>query len=84
MTMYTLKATLEEADAIAKGDKSFVFRSDSMPCGVGDEITFQPMKDGKMTRHPIERMKFKVTYIDTNAPIDRGFKVIGFKQIANR
>ena len=39
MTMYTLKATLEEADAIAKGDKAFVFRLDSMPCGVGDEIT---------------------------------------------
>ena len=81
MTTYTLKATLREADEIAKGDKAFVFRSDSMPIGYDDEITFQPMKDGKMTRHPIERMKFKVTYIDTNAPIDRGFKVIGFKQI---
>ena len=31
MTMYTLKATLEEADAIAKGDKQFIFRADSMP-----------------------------------------------------
>ena len=81
MTMYTLKATLEESDAIAKGDKAFIFRADSMPCGVGDEITFQPMKNGKMTRHPIERMKFGVTYVSANAPIDRGFKVIGFRQI---
>ena len=81
MTMYTLKATLEEADLIAKGDKAFIFRADSMPCGVGDEITFQPMKQGKMTRHPIERMKFRVTYVSANAPIDRGFKVIGFRQI---
>ena len=81
MTMYTLKATLEESDAIAKGDKAFIFRADSMPCGVGDEITFQSMKNGKMTRHPIERMKFRVTYISTDAPIDRGFKVIGFRQI---
>lgn len=81
MTMYTLKATLEEADLIAKGDKAFVFRADNMPCGYDDEIMFQPMKDGKMTRHPIERMKFRVTYISTDAPIDRGFKVIGFRQI---
>lgn len=81
MTMYTMKATLEEADAIAKGDKAFIFRADSMPCGVGDEITFLPYKNGKMTRHPIERMKFGVTYVGVNAPIDRGFKVIGFKRI---
>ena len=81
MTMYTLKATLEEADAIAKGDKQFVFRSESMPCGVGDEITFQPMKQGKMTRHAIERQKYRVTYVSTDAPIERGFKVIGIRQI---
>lgn len=82
MTMYTLKATLDEADAIAKGDKAFIFRADSMPCGVGDEISFQPMKNGKMTRHAIERQKFRVTYVSSEAPIDRGFKVIGFKQIS--
>ena len=81
MTMYTLKATLEEADLIAKGDKQFIFRADSMPCGAGDEITFQPYKAGKMTRHPIERMKFGVTYVSASAPIDRGFKVIGIKRI---
>ena len=81
MTMYTMKATLEEADLIAKGDKAFIFRSGSMPCGVGDEITFQPYKNGKMTRHPIERMKFIVNYVSTAVPVERGFKVIGFKQI---
>ena len=81
MTMYTLKATLQEADEISKGNKAFIFRADSMPCGIGDEITFQPMKQGKMTRHPIERQKFRVTYVSSDAPIDRGFKVIGFRQI---
>ena len=81
MTMYTLKATLEEADAIAKGDKQFVFRAESMPCGVGDEISFQPMKAGKMTRHAIERQKYRVTYVSADAPIERGFKVIGIRQI---
>lgn len=84
MTIYTLKATLEEADAIAKGDKAFIFRAENAPFGVGDEIHFQPYKQGKMTRHPIERQKFRVTYVSSDAPIDRGFKVIGFRQIANR
>lgn len=81
MTMYTLKATLEEADAIARGNKRFVFRADSMPCGVGDEITFQPYKAGKMTRHAIERQKFRITYVSNDAPIEKGFKVIGIKRI---
>lgn len=47
MTMYTLKATLEEADAIAKGDKQFIFRADNMPCGVGDEITFHHIRTAR-------------------------------------
>lgn len=81
MTMYTLKATMQEADDIAKGNKNFIFRNADMACGYGDEITFQPYKAGKMTRHAIERMKFRVTYVSTDAPIDSGFKVIGFRQI---
>ena len=81
MTMYTVKATLEEANEIAKGNKTFIFRAENMPCGYGDEITFQPYKEGKMTRHAIERQKFRVTYVSTDAPIERGFKVIGFRQI---
>ena len=82
MTEWTLKATLNEADEIAKGYKSFCFRNSNNRYKPEDIVVFQPMKNGRMTRHPIERMRFLVTYVSSDAPIDRGFTVIGFKRIA--
>jgi len=82
MTQYVLKTSIEEADAIVNGDKSFVFRDDRYHYGFGDEITFQAYKNGSMTRHKIEGMKFRVTYTSADAPVEKGFKIIGFKRIA--
>lgn len=82
MTHYTLKATMQEADDITKGMKSFVFRGDKYNYGWGDEISFQVFNGGQMKRHAIEKQKFMVTYVSTDAPIEKGFKVIGFKRIA--
>ncbi len=82
MTHYTIKTTLKEADEIAKGMKNFVFRSEKMPYGFGDEISFQVYKDGGfLTGHALDRKKFVITYVSTDAPIERGFKVLGFKEI---
>ena len=82
MTEWRLKATLNEADDIAKGMKNFCFRASNNLYKPEDVVTFQPMKNGKMTRHPIEKMRFMVTYVSSDAPIDKGFSVIGFKRIA--
>ena len=82
MTQYILKTTMQEADDISKGEKSFVFRSDKYPYGYGDEITFQVYNGQQMKRHALEKMKFRITYVSADAPIDKGFKVIGFKRIS--
>lgn len=79
MTTLVVKTTLQEADDIAKGMKPFIFRN--IQCGYGDEIQLRPYKDGKMTRHPIEKMKFMVTYVSEDAPIERGFKVIALRRL---
>ena len=81
MTQYTLKTTPQEAEAIAKGNKSFVFRGVDQPCGFGDYISFQVVDGKQMKRHAIERMKFVITYVGTDAPIERGFKVLGFRRV---
>ncbi len=81
MTQYILRTSLEEADAIVKGEKSFVFRSEKHKYGYGDKITFQTYKAGRPTPHPIDRMKFCITHVETEAPIEKGWKVIGFKRI---
>lgn len=80
MTTYALKATIQEADDIAGGKKAFIFRGAKTPYGYGDEITFQAINSGQMKRHAIEKQKFMVTYVSTDAPIEKGFKVIGFKR----
>ena len=77
MTQYVLKTTIEEADAIAKGYKSFIFRGDQYKYGYGDNILFQVYSGQKMKRHDIDRMKFMVTYVSDEAPIEPGYRVIG-------
>lgn len=82
MTQYTLKTTLNEADDITAGRKTFVFRASMNHVSFGDELIFQVMKQGMLTRHPIEKQKFLVTYVSNDAPIEKGFSVIGFRRTA--
>lgn len=82
MTQYTIRTSIEEADQIINGDKSFIFRGDQFKYGYGDRITFQVYKAGKMTRHPITKNKYQVTYVTAEAPMENGWRAIGFRRIA--
>ena len=79
MTEYMLKIGTDEADAITKGDKGFIFRNSKYHIGYGDRITFVPYKAGKPTRHCIEHKKYTVTYVSSEAPVEQGWSVIGIK-----
>ena len=81
MTQYEIRTSMTEADQIAAGFKDFVFRNDKTLIGVGDDITFKVYKDGKPTRHRVDGQKFRVVYVDAEAPIEHGFKVLGFRRI---
>ena len=83
MTQYEIRTSMTEADQIAAGFKDFVFRNDKTLIGVGDDITFKVYKDGKPTRHRVDGQKFRVVYVDAEAPIEHGFKVLGFRRIKN-
>ena len=82
MTTYTIKIAESEADAVIKGDKSFVFRNSSLGIKPGDELIFRVMFRVKPRPHKIENMKFKVTYASDDATIEKGFAVIGFRRTA--
>lgn len=82
MTTYTIKIAESEADQVVMGDKMFVFRSSSLGIKAGDELIFRVMFKGKGRPHKIESMKFRVTYASEDAPIEKGFTVIGFRRIA--
>lgn len=80
MTMYMLKMAENEADKVAMGRKTFVFRDSSLGIKEGDELQFQVMFKSKPRPHKIESMKFEVTYASEDAPIERGFSAIGFRR----
>jgi len=82
MTEYTIKTTLQEADDIASGAKSFIFRGDTSSYGYGDSISFRVYKGKQLTRHALEDMKFRITYVSDAAPIEKGFKVLGIRRIS--
>lgn len=80
MTTLTIKIAENEADAVASEKKPFIFRN--IPMKEGDEVTFRVMFKTRPRPHPIETMRFRVTYATKDAPIDKGFWVIGIRRIA--
>ena len=82
MTEYTIKTSLEEAKAITDGRQNFVFRDGKGVINDGDIIGFRVVENGKtINNHPIEVMKFRVTCVTKNAPIEEGFAAIGFQRV---
>ena len=82
MTTLTLNTTMNEADEIARGDKTFVFRG--MPAKKGDVLIFKTIFKNKVIPHEIDKMMFIVTYATNDAPVEKGFWAIGFKKVALR
>ena len=81
MIMFSVKTSAEEADAILKGERTFIFRDSRYRYGFGDRITFAVYNNGRPRPHPIDNIKFQVTYVTDEAPIEKGWKVIGFKRL---
>ena len=82
MTQYEIKTTQTEADEIASGAKDFIFRNNMNLVARGDFLNFRVIRDGKPMRHKIDIMKFKVTYISDEAPIEQGYTVFGFRRVS--
>lgn len=84
MTFYTIKTSETEADQILKGDKRFIIRDRRSYFSKGDHITFLAVKDGKPISHKVGIKTYEVTdvYDHMSAPIEKGYKLISFKEIA--
>lgn len=81
MVTYTLKATEQEANQILANSKAFIFRSSDTAYRAGDRIRFQVMKQGRMKKHGIENNLYEISYASDQAPVEKGFTVIGFRKI---
>lgn len=81
MVTYTLKSTEQEANQILANSKAFVFRSSDTAYRAGDRIKFQVMKQGRPKKHSIENNLYEISYASEQAPVEKGFMVIGFRRI---
>lgn len=83
MTIRTLRTNDEEKNALEKGDQSFVIRSDRDHIKRGDLIKFQLYRLGKPVASTLDAKMFMVTKVMDyhNAPIERGFQLINFKEV---
>ena len=81
MTELEIKSTMEEANEIADGKRSYLIRGKRLNIGVEDIVTIVPMRDKKRMMHRITKNKYRVTHISGCAPIDTDFKIISLKQI---
>lgn len=81
MTMYTVKTTPSEANAIMRGDKHFVFRGDAPQYVVGNNISFAVVDERRITKHPLEDRVFRITFIERGDPIADGVIAIGFRPV---
>lgn len=82
MTIYTIKIAENEADEVVKGNKMFVFRNADLGVKTGDEIVFSVRFRTKPRPHEIEKFRYVVTYASADAPVQKGFAVIGFRRTA--
>lgn len=84
MTQYTIKTNEKEADRILSGDQPFVIRSRKEYFFKGDKITFLMVKNGKPVFHKVGTKVYEVTVVldHETAPIERGYRLVAFKEIA--
>ena len=81
MTTYTIKTTEKEANDIARGGKTFIFRNSEMGYRVGDSVLFRVIKNSKPKMHDIEKHTYVIAYLTDNAPIESGFVALGLRRV---
>jgi len=82
MTVRTIRTSCEEAERIADGKQTFIFRSESDGYRVNDVFNFQCYKDGRPVTHRNNKYGYVVTMIQDHmtAPVERGFVLINFRR----
>ena len=83
MTIRTIKTGCEEADRIADGKQTFIFRSANDGYRPNDVFNFQCYKDGRPVTHRNNHYGYVVTIVQdhTLAPIEPGFVLVNFRRL---
>ena len=80
---HVIKILEPYADAIVEGRKNFEVRLNDRGYNAGDEVAFTVVDKFDITNltHPLNKKKFKITYVHSGLGLNEGYVVFGIKEI---
>lgn len=80
---HCIKIREQYADAIVEGRKNFEVRYNDRGYNAGDEVAFTVVNEFDMTDlyHPLNKKKFKITYVHSGLGMENGYVVFGIEEI---
>lgn len=84
--MHCIKIKEMYADAIADGRKNFEVRLNDRGYNAGDEVAFTVVNEFGMTdlHHPLNKKKFKITYVHSGLGMKEEYVVFGIEEIKKK
>ena len=84
--VHVLKILEQYADAIVDGKKNFEVRINDRGFNAGDEVSFLVIDNYgiECLYHPLDKKKYKITYVHSGLGMESGYVVFGIKEIVNK
>lgn len=81
--LHCIKIREQYADAVADGRKNFEVRLNDRGYNAGDEVAFTIIDEFGTTDlfHPLNKKKFKITYVHSGLGMENGYVVFGIEEI---
>lgn len=83
---HCIKIREQYADAVADGRKNFEVRLNDRGYNAGDEVAFTVVNEFDMTDlfHPLNKKKYKITYVHSGLGMENGYVVFGIEEIKKK
>ncbi len=84
--MHCIKIKEMYADAVDEGRKNFEVRLNDRGHNAGDEVAFTVVSESGITdfHHPLNKKKFKITYVHSGLGMKEEYVVFGIKEIKKK
>lgn len=84
--MHVIKILEQYADAVVDGRKNFEVRLNDRGYNAGDEVAFTVIDNYGVTdlHHPLNKKKYKITYVHSGLGMGMGYVVFGIKEIKGK
>lgn len=84
--LHCIKIREQYADAVDDGRKNFEVRLNDRGYNAGDEVAFTVVNEFDMVDliHPLNKKKYKITYVHSGLGMENGYVVFGIEEIKKK